>query len=295
MRNTASDDILVQIFSKGISLNATDIHLTPKENSWHVTYRVLGSLTEPDLYHANQMNSIIVRLKIKCDLDIAQTRQPQSGQLVFDHNHFSFFCRVSTHPTLHGEKIAIRLLHLKGERKSLDTLGYNATDIFRLKKLYNQQGIFIFSGPTGSGKTTSLYALLDELHHHDLNIMTLEDPIESTLDYACQTQIGRQLNYAEGIKSLLRQDPDVILVGEIRDEETARMAFRAAMTGHLVLTTLHANSNTAIVERLKDFSISQNTIDSFLLGTMIQDLVPYKSADGSKLKLQAQSYFKDLT
>ena len=216
---------------------------------------------------------MLSRLKILSGLDIAQSRMPQSGRYSFKfHNRFVDL-RVSTHPTIHGEKLAIRILDTHKVRHDLEFLGIEGDNLKVLKRcLAQKQGLMLVSGATGSGKTTTLYACLDYLNKSGFNIMTLEDPVESCLSYASQMEISQSVGYVDGIRSILRQDPDVILVGEIRDEDTAKMAFRAAMTGHLVLSTIHTQSLDGILARLDDLSVKAHMVNDFLLCSMYQEL-----------------------
>ncbi|MBP9752479.1 MAG: Flp pilus assembly complex ATPase component TadA [Proteobacteria bacterium] len=265
---------LNELFEKSVYLKATDIHLKPKEATFCCYFRINGDLILQKTWGKSEQTILINRLKILSNLDIAQTRTPQSGMFVQKIDNRNIHYRVSTHPTRNGEAIAIRILDLFKKRLNLDELGICESHLDALKKtLLLKEGLILLTGPTGSGKTTTLYACLDFLKDQNLNIMTLEDPIECQMDFVTQTEISHSFSYENGIKSILRQDPDVILIGEIRDEKTAQMAFRAAMTGHLVLSTLHTQSVETIIDRLYDLTISHHLIKTFLKLGMQQTFI----------------------
>lgn len=260
---------------EAVHLNASDIHLHGQRNILKLFYRINGQMILQKTWHRDEQSALINRLKVAAHLDIAQNRVDQSGHFEYLIDGRRVHFRVSSHPTLHGESIAIRILDLDGKRKKLSQLGLQDCHLEKLTDaLAMKTGVILVSGATGSGKTTTLYAALDFLSQSKLNILTLEDPIECHLDYALQTEVSDYFPYREGIKSILRQDPDVILIGEIRDEETAMMVFRAAMTGHLILSTIHARNVFAIHDRLKDLGISQNMINNFLCFSLFQELIP---------------------
>jgi type II secretory ATPase GspE/PulE/Tfp pilus assembly ATPase PilB-like protein len=260
---------------EAVHLNASDIHLHGQRNILKLFYRMNGQMVLQKTWHRDEQSALINRLKVIAHLDIAQNRIDQSGHFEYLIEGRRVHFRISSHPTLHGESIAIRILDLDGKRKQLAQLGLPENHLEKFKNaLTMKTGVILVGGSTGSGKTTTLYAALDFLSHHKLNILTLEDPIECHLDYALQTEISELFSYRDGIKSILRQDPDVLLIGEIRDEETAMMVFRAAMTEHLILSTIHARNVLAISDRLKDLGISQNMIDNFLCFSLFQELIP---------------------
>lgn len=263
------------LIEKAIDYSASDIHIKPEEKTTCLYFRIHGKLVLQKTWHKKFEARLLSRLKILSGLDIAQSRIPQSGRYNFKcHNRFVDL-RISTHPTIHGEKLAIRILDTYRVRHDLQFLGIDGDNLKILKQcLAQKQGLMLVSGATGSGKTTTLYACLDYLNKSGLNIMTLEDPVESCLNYASQMEISQGVGYVDGIRSILRQDPDVILVGEIRDEDTAKMAFRAAMTGHLVLSTIHTQGLVGILARLDDLGVKQHMVEEFLLCSMYQELQP---------------------
>lgn len=260
---------------KAIEYNASDIHIMPDEKITCLYFRRHGKLVLQKTWHKKFEARLLSRLKILSGLDIAQCRIPQSGRYIFQYHNRSVDLRVSTHPTIYGEKLAIRVLDTYKIRHDLEFLGFHDQNLQCLQQcLGKQQGLIILAGATGSGKTTTLYACLDYLNKQNLNIMTLEDPVESSLGYASQMEVSQHVDYVEGIRSILRQDPDVILIGEIRDEDTAKMAFRASMTGHLVLSTIHAQGLAGIFARLNDLGIQQAMIKEFMLCAIYQELQP---------------------
>jgi type II secretory ATPase GspE/PulE/Tfp pilus assembly ATPase PilB-like protein len=255
---------------------ASDIHLEPERYFIRVRYRVDGHLSQAITFHERHWRALCIRLKLMASLDIAETRFPQNGRFSRFVGGKEMDFRLSFHPTYYGENVVIRLLDKTRGVKSLEDLGFEETHITLLKHLVQQpQGLVIFTGPTGSGKTTTLYALLSHMGALTRNIMTLEQPIEYQLPFIRQTEIlekGR-LTFGEGIRSLLRQDPDILFVGEIRDLETAQMALRAGMTGHPLYTTLHAGDSFAVVQRLQDLGLKQEDFLSHLTCVVNQRLV----------------------
>ena len=238
--------------------HSSDIHFEQMRHRALIRFRVDGRLIERYEIPTDRYPELVNQIKIKANLDIAEKRLPQDGRIPFSLDKISFDLRISTLPTLHGEKVVIRLLSRNDESISLDGLGLTAAqlEIFS-KAIQKPNGLVLISGPTGSGKTTTLYAALKELNKPDRNILTIEDPVEYTLRGINQVQLKESigLTYPAALRTFLRQDPDIIMVGEIRDGETASMALRASLTGHLVLSTLHTNSAWGIIARLLDLDI----------------------------------------
>ncbi len=264
------------LLSDAVKRNASDIHFEPEEGFLRFRFRVDGVLRQVRSLHKNYWSAIAVRLKVMAGLDIAETRKPQDGRITLTFSGRPIDFRVSTIPTVHGENIVLRILdRLKGLVK-LEDLGLDE-DVLDLLKIMvaRPNGIVLVTGPTGSGKTTTLYSLLSHLNTESVNIMTLEDPVEYPLSMIRQTSVNEavRLDFASGIRSILRQDPDIILVGEVRDEDTASMAFRAAMTGHQVFTTLHTNSSMGAIPRLIDIGIRPEIMAGNIIGVMAQRLV----------------------
>ena len=255
---------------------ASDIHIEPYERHSSVRFRVDGSLR--DVVNPNRAlhAALISRLKIMADLDIAEKRLPQDGRISLRIGTRAVDVRVSTLPSAHGERAVLRLLDKSGERIDLEAVGMQGNVLSRFEHLIAQpHGIILVTGPTGSGKSTTLYAALERLDPRSQNIMTVEDPIEYELPGVGQTQVNPKidLNFAKALRAILRQDPDVIMIGEIRDFETAQIAIQASLTGHLVLATLHTNDASSAVTRLTDMGIEPFLLSSSLLGVLAQRLV----------------------
>jgi type II secretory ATPase GspE/PulE/Tfp pilus assembly ATPase PilB-like protein len=265
-----------ELIQAAVRLNASDIHLSPTAHSVHIHYRQDGILHQAHTLHKDRWSGILVRLKIMGSLDIAESRRPQNGRFSLTLGGREIDFRLSCHPTIHGENLVLRILDKTQSLRSLDELGFEDEDIQILERLVQlPQGLIVLSGPTGAGKTTTLYALLSHMDALTRNIMTLEEPVEYYLPHIHQTEIreGGPFRFAEGVRSLLRQDPDVIFISEIRDAETAQMALRAAMTGHLVLGTLHARDSFTIPQRLLDLGISPALLSGNLIAGMAQRLI----------------------
>jgi type IV pilus assembly protein PilB len=265
--------ILVQAIQEG----ASDIHFNPEETELRVRFRVDGVLRDSFHLPKNLQEAIISRIKILSNLDIAEHRIPQDGKLrlrVSDGREIDI--RVSTLPSAYGENLVLRVLDKSAALMRLGNLGFEEDVLARFEKLLsNSYGIILVTGPTGSGKTTTLYAALNGLSTVERNIITLEDPIEYKLPLIRQSQVNEKagMTFAKGLRAILRQDPDIVLVGEIRDTETAAIAVQAALTGHLVLSTLHTNSAAVAVTRLADMNIEPFLISTAVLGVQAQRLV----------------------
>lgn len=264
------------LLTQAIRESASDIHLEAFEKRSVVRFRVDGVLRDVVEPHRALHGALVSRLKVMARLDIAEKRLPQDGRISLRVGEHPIDVRVSTLPTQHGERVVLRLLDKQASRLKLDQLGMEeamSQDFDRL--IHSPHGIVLVTGPTGSGKTTTLYAGLTRLDRGELNILTVEDPIEYDLDGVGQTQVHSKigLTFAGGLRSILRQDPDVVLVGEIRDLETAEIAVQASLTGHLVLSTLHTNTAIGAVTRLVDMGVEAFLISSSLLGVLAQRLV----------------------
>ena len=264
--------LLVDAVKRG----ASDIHFEPEYAFLRVRFRIDGVLETVRSLHKTYMPGITVRIKVVSDMNIAETRAPQDGRLSLTLNGRPVDFRVSTQPTIYGENIVLRVLDREKSIISLDrmNLSGDVTDKLGLM-LARPEGILIVTGPTGSGKTTTLYSLLAQVNDETVNIMTLEDPVEYPLTLMRQTSVNEvaRMDFANGIRSIMRQDPDIILVGEVRDKETAEMAFRAAMTGHQVFTTLHTNSALGVFPRLLDIGIQPDIMAGNIIGVVAQRLV----------------------
>jgi type IV pilus assembly protein PilB len=258
-----------------IKTGASDIHFEPEGSFLRLRHRIDGLMTQVRSFHLDYWNAMVVRLKIMAGMNIAETRNPQDGRITYNVLGREVDFRVATQPTIHGENIVMRLLDKTKSLVPLENLGFSNYNIRLLKKLLKRpEGIVIMTGPTGSGKTTTLYSVLSYINSIDVNIMTLEDPVEYKLPLIRQTSVREgSVDFHFGIKSLMRQDPDIIFVGEVRDEETALMAIRAALTGHQVYTTLHTNDALGAIPRLNDIGVPAHLLAGSLICTMAQRLM----------------------
>ncbi|MCH8163233.1 MAG: Flp pilus assembly complex ATPase component TadA, partial [Proteobacteria bacterium] len=263
------------LLSDAVKRGASDIHFEPEEGFLRFRYRIDGVLKQIRSLHKSYWSAIAVRVKVMAGMDIAEVRAPQDGRISLTFSGRQVDFRVSTLPTIHGENIVLRVLDRQKGIVSLDQLGIrdDAMESLRLM-VARPEGIILVTGPTGSGKTTTLYSILNYLNTESVNIMTLEDPVEYPTNLIRQTSISEtaRLDFASGIRSLMRQDPDIILVGEIRDEDTASMALRAAMTGHQVFSTLHTNSAIGVIPRLLDIGVKAEILAGNLIGVIAQRL-----------------------
>ncbi len=281
-----SSDFLEIILFKAQDMGSSDIHFEPFEHSCRIRFRLDGKLKEQFIISKNEYPVIVNKLKIRAGLDISEKRLPQDGRISIKTDQDEFDIRASSLPTLYGEKIVLRILNKDAEKILLEELGFTHKELKMYREtLKKPNGIILISGPTGSGKTTTLYATLKILNDSETNILTIEDPIEYTLEGVNQVQLKENigLDFASTMRTFLRQDPDIIMVGEIRDANTANMAIRAALTGHLVLSTIHTNSAWATISRLIDMGIPPFLIASTLNISLAQRLVR-KLCDNCKKK-----------
>ncbi len=268
--------LLNALLTQAAKEGASDIHIEPYEKYSCVRFRIDGGLREVVQTHRALHAALISRLKIMADLDIAEKRLPQDGRISLRLGQKAIDVRVSTLPGAHGERAVLRLLDKSETRLNLSSVGMTGENLTRLSKLIEQpHGIVLVTGPTGSGKTTTLYAALQQLDASTRNILTVEDPIEYELSGVGQTQVNAKidLTFAKALRAILRQDPDVIMIGEIRDFETAQIAIQASLTGHLVLATLHTNDAPSAITRLMDMGVEPFLLSSSLLGVLAQRLV----------------------
>jgi type IV pilus assembly protein PilB len=264
------------MIAQAVASGASDIHVEPQEKEITVRYRVDGVLRKAMSSPRKTQAAIISRLKIMANMDIAEKRIPQDGRIPMKVEGKEIDLRVSSLPTVHGEKIVMRILDKSGSLRPIDSLGMQPSMVETFRKLILQpHGMLLITGPTGSGKTTVLYSVLQELNDEETNIISVEDPVEYTLAGINQVHVNSKagLTFASGLRAILRQDPDVVMVGEIRDPETVSIAIGAALTGHLVLSTLHTNSASATITRMMDMGIEPFLISSSVIGVMAQRLV----------------------
>ncbi|MCI0400345.1 MAG: Flp pilus assembly complex ATPase component TadA [Gammaproteobacteria bacterium] len=298
------------LFSDAVKRGASDIHFGPEQDFLRFRYRIDGVLRQVRSLHKNYWSAIAVRLKVMAGMDIAETRAPQDGRISLSLSGRPIDFRVSTLPTVHGENIVLRILDRQKGIVKLEELGLHDDTLETLRVMVARpEGIILVTGPTGSGKTTTLYSLLNYLNKESVNIMTLEDPVEYPTPMIRQTSVNEaiRLDFASGIRSVMRQDPDIVLVGEIRDVDTATMAFRAAMTGHQVFSTLHTNSAIGAIPRLLDIGILPDIMAGNIIGVIAQRLVrtlcrkckePYEPSDterhllGLKVTDRPQTIFR---
>lgn len=271
-----TEDFLENLILEAKALESSDIHLEVYEERCRVRLRIDGHLMERYTVSKHDYPALVNKIKIRANLDIAEKRLPQDGRIFFEQGGSRFDIRVSVLPTLHGEKVVMRLLNNDATNIDIQSLGFSAQELAHyMEGVKRPNGIILISGPTGSGKTTTLYATLKILNKESTNISTIEDPIEYTLEGINQVQVRENigLSFASALRSFLRQDPDIIMLGEIRDGETANMAIRAALTGHLVLSTIHTNSAWGIVSRLADMDMPPYLLASTLNLAVAQRLV----------------------
>jgi general secretion pathway protein E len=264
------------LLAQAVRSGASDIHLEPFEQKSVVRYRIDGVLRDVLQPHRALHAALVSRIKIMAQMDIAEKRMPQDGRVGVRLGARAIDIRISTIPTGHGERVVMRLLDKNPGRLALDVLGMGAETLIRFDQLIRRpHGIVLVTGPTGSGKTTTLYGAISRLDAVAQNIMTVEDPIEYDLPHIGQTQVNPRidLSFAAALRSILRQDPDVIMIGEIRDFETAQIAVQASLTGHLVLATLHTNDTASAITRLVDMGIEPFLLASGLSGVLAQRLV----------------------
>ncbi|MBU4011030.1 MAG: GspE/PulE family protein, partial [Proteobacteria bacterium] len=268
--------IVNSIFVQAIREGASDIHISPQQDNIQVRFRIDGKLHEVPSPSKSMFLPIAARVKILSNVDVTVTRVPQDGRFTLRMENKEINVRASFIPTIYGENIVLRLLDTSAGIYSLDRLGINKEDTEKIRSVITKPyGMILSTGPTGSGKSTSVYAILNELNSPDRNIMTLEDPVEYRIQNIRQVQLNSKagMTFASGLRSILRQDPDIIMVGEIRDAETAAIAVQAAQTGHRVLSTVHTNNSVGAISRFIDMGIEPFLLSSTLLMCIAQRLV----------------------
>ncbi|MCL2322698.1 MAG: GspE/PulE family protein [Oscillospiraceae bacterium] len=277
--NSPASEIVNTYLNEAIELNASDIHLEPFKDRVTIRYRIDGELVIMRNIPHEVYEVLVGRIKVWANIDIIDKRLPLDGKISYSFEGKNFDIRVATMPSVYGEKIVLRLLYRNDELINLENLGYALSDISEIKHMLTaNNGIILICGPTGSGKSTSLYSFLKELDSKTKNIVTIEDPVEYNIDGITQINISNKINltFPRCLRSILRSDPDVIMIGEIRDEETAEIAVKAAITGHLVLSTLHTNDSITSISRLYNMGIQKYLIADAVVGVISQRLIRKK-------------------
>lgn len=277
-----TEDFILKLLYNAKSVSGSDIHLEPYEENARIRFRIDGKLIEQHIVSKEEYPILVNKIKIKANLDISEKRLPQDGRISIKSKGEEFDIRVSSLPTLYGEKVVMRILNKDANALEIEDLGMTKDELRQYREqVQKPNGIILISGPTGSGKTTTLYATLKQLNTNETNILTIEDPIEYTLKGINQVQLKESigLDFPNALRTFLRQDPDIIMIGEIRDVKTANMAVRAALTGHLVLSTIHTNSAWATINRLVDMGIPSyllaSTINMSLAQRLLRTLCPH--------------------
>ena len=268
--------LVKQIIEQAVHKRASDIHVEPMENRLRIRFRVDGVLQEEMLHDISLHAAMIARIKIISGLDISEKRKPQDGRTTAMVDRQEYDIRVSLLPTVYGEKVVMRLTKKKGLTQDKQSLGFTDEELEKFDKILSRpNGIILVTGPTGSGKSTTLYTSLSELNVEGVNIITVEDPVEANINGINQVQVNEKagLTFASALRSILRQDPDIIMIGEIRDRETAEIAVKASITGHLVVSTLHTNSSASTITRLADMGVENYLISDSVAGVIAQRLV----------------------
>ena len=276
VNNSPIVQLVKSMIDQAVRQRASDIHIEPMERQVRIRYRIDGALYEKANYNIRLLPAMVARIKIIGGMDISEKRKPQDGRITQVVDRREFDIRVSILPTVYGEKVVMRLTSKNALTREKSQLGLRADELKKFDHiLSNPHGILLVTGPTGSGKSTTLYTALSELNKEDVNIITVEDPVEANIDGINQVQVNNKANltFATALRSILRQDPDIIMIGEIRDQETASIAVQASITGHLVVSTLHTNSAASTITRLADMGIEPYLIADSTIGVIAQRLV----------------------
>lgn len=296
IRNAPAVKLVDSIIQSAVRSKVSDIHIEPFEHRFVVRYRIDGALQKQFDSPKDPLAGLVTRIKIMANMDIAERRIPQDGRIFMKVDNENIDLRVSILPTVNGEKIVIRILDKSAFNVDKSTLGIVEDDLEKINNIISKpHGIVLVTGPTGSGKSTTLYSLLKDLNQEDRNIITVEDPVEFSMDGINQVNVNAKagLTFASGLRSILRQDPDIVMLGEIRDAETAEIAVRAAITGHLVLSTIHTNDAPSSIVRLKDMGLAPYLVSSALVGIIAQRLIR-KLCVECKEEYEASDYEKEI-
>ena len=306
VNNSPIVQLVKGMIDQAVRQRASDIHIEPMEKQVRIRYRIDGALYEKASYNIRLLPAMVARIKIIGGMDISEKRKPQDGRITQVVDRREWDIRVSILPTVYGEKIVMRLTSKNALSREKSQLGFRPDELKKFDHiLMNPHGILLVTGPTGSGKSTTLYTALSELNKEDVNIITVEDPVEANIDGINQVQVNIKANltFASALRSILRQDPDIIMIGEIRDQETASIAVQASITGHLVVSTLHTNSAASTITRLADMGIEPYLVADATIGVIAQRLVrrlcpeckKAKKADADDLELLMRRPDEDIT
>ena len=294
VKNAPVVKMIDYMFRNSIEMRASDIHIEPFEKEIRIRYRIDGELKTVNRLGIESLAPLAARIKILAGLNIAEKRVPQDGRIITKVGNNEVDLRVSILPVVNGEKIVIRILNRNSYKVGKEVLGMSEENLAKLKNIIsNPHGIVLVTGPTGSGKSTTLYTILSELNSDNVNIITVEDPVEYTLNGINQVNVNNKagMTFASGLRSILRQDPDIIMIGEIRDSETAEIAVRSAITGHLVMSTLHTNDAASSITRLVDMGVEPYLVSTSIVGVIAQRLVK-KICPNCKEAYEASIYEK---
>lgn len=296
VKNAPVVKMIEYLFRNSIEMRASDIHIEPFESEVRIRYRIDGHLQTVNSLQRESLGPLVTRIKILANLNITEKRTPQDGRIITRIDNQDIDLRVSILPVVNGEKIVIRILNRDSYKIGKEQLGMNEQNLIKLENIISKpNGIVLVTGPTGSGKSTTLYTILNELNSDDINIITIEDPVEYTMNGVNQVNVNNKagLTFASGLRSVLRQDPDIVMIGEIRDEETAKVAVKAAITGHLVISTLHTNDAPSTITRLIDMGVEPYLVSTAITGVIAQRLVK-KICNHCKYEYEASSYEKNI-
>ena len=296
VKNAPVVKMIEYMFKNSIEMRASDIHIEPYENEIRIRYRIDGELQTIKSLGVESLAPLVTRIKILAGLNIAEKRVPQDGRIITRVGNNDVDLRVSILPIVNGEKIVIRILNRSSYKVGRETLGISNENLNKLDNIINSpHGIVLVTGPTGSGKSTTLYSILSELNKAEVNIVTVEDPVEYTLGGINQVNVNIKsgMTFASGLRSILRQDPDIVMIGEIRDDETAKIAVKAAITGHLVLSTLHTNDAPSSITRIIDMGLEPYLVATSITGVIAQRLVK-RVCTHCKETYEASNYEKEI-
>lgn len=296
VKNAPVVKMVEYLFRNSVEMRASDVHIEPFEHEVRIRYRIDGQLQTVNSLQKESLGPLVTRIKILAGLNITEKRVPQDGRIITKVGNNEVDLRVSILPVVNGEKVVIRILNRSSFKIGKERLGMSEESLEKLQKIISKpNGIVLVTGPTGSGKSTTLYTILGELNDSNINIVTIEDPVEYTMNGINQVNVNHKngVTFANGLRSILRQDPDIVMIGEIRDEETAKVAVKAAITGHLVVSTLHTNDAPSTITRLVDMGVEPYLVSTAITGVVAQRLVK-KICENCKESYEADVYEKKI-